>query len=78
MPQGTSKNLIGLTNSHTYKNGCVFSAIALQNSVKALPTMLSHELFFFFWPELLNKPELLQHYGVHTADPTSDIFVESV
>ena len=46
MPQGTSENLIGLTNSHTYKNGKVFSATALQKSIKALPTMLSHELFF--------------------------------
>lgn len=55
MPQGTSENLTGLTNSHTYKNGCVFSAIALQNSIKALPTMLSHELFFFFFARIAEQ-----------------------
>lgn len=47
MPQGTSKNLIGLTNSHTYKNGC-FLSHSSSKLAKALPTMLSHELFFFF------------------------------
>lgn len=38
--------------------------------------MFSHEVFFL--PELLNKPGVLQHDSVHTADLAENICVESV
>ena len=46
MPQGISEYITGLTNSHTYKNGRVFSAIALQKSIKTAHNVVSWALFF--------------------------------